>query len=90
MFGRIGRERGWGPTTKAQYLNEVQHGSLYVGTPETVAKKIAYALKSVGAQRFDFKLLSCMQQKLCQWLKNLWQSSWSNLKFALAHTDSAN
>lgn len=55
MFGRIGRERGWGPTTKQQYLNEVKYGSLYVGTPETVARKIAHALKSVGAQRFDFK-----------------------------------
>jgi alkanesulfonate monooxygenase SsuD/methylene tetrahydromethanopterin reductase-like flavin-dependent oxidoreductase (luciferase family) len=28
---------------------------LYVGSPETVAKKIAYALKSLGADRFDFK-----------------------------------
>ena len=55
MFGRIGRERGWGPTTKEHYLNEVHHGSLYVGSPETVAQKIAYALKSVGATRFDFK-----------------------------------
>ena len=55
MFGRIGRERGWGPTTKEHYLNEVRHGSLYVGSPETVARKIAYALTSVGAQRFDFK-----------------------------------
>ena len=55
MFGRIGRERGWGPTTKAHFINEVRHGSFYVGTPETVARKIAYALKSVGAQRFDFK-----------------------------------
>jgi hypothetical protein len=27
----------------------------YVGSPETVAQKIAYAIKSVGAQRFDFK-----------------------------------
>ena len=55
MFGRIGRERGWGQTTKAHFINEVRHGSFYVGTPETVAKKIAYALQSVGAQRFDFK-----------------------------------
>jgi probable LLM family oxidoreductase len=55
MFGRIGRERGWAPMTKENYLHEVQHGSLYVGSPETVAKKIAYAIKSVGAQRFDFK-----------------------------------
>lgn len=55
MFGRIGRERGWGPTTKSHFVNEVKHGSLYVGTAETVARKIAYAIRSVGAQRFDFK-----------------------------------
>ena len=55
MFGRIGRERGWGPTTKAHYLQEVQHGSLYVGSVETVAQKIAYAVRSVGASRFDLK-----------------------------------
>ncbi|MCF8529052.1 MAG: LLM class flavin-dependent oxidoreductase [Aquiluna sp.] len=54
-FGRIGRERGWGPTTKSHFLDEVHGGSLYVGTPETVATKIAYALKSVGATRFDLK-----------------------------------
>jgi len=55
MFGRIGRERGWGPTTKARYLQEVQHGSLYVGSVETVAQKVAYAVRSVGASRFDLK-----------------------------------
>lgn len=55
MFGRIGRERGWGPTTKDHYLQEVHHGALYVGSPETVAKKIAHALTSVGASRFDLK-----------------------------------
>jgi alkanesulfonate monooxygenase SsuD/methylene tetrahydromethanopterin reductase-like flavin-dependent oxidoreductase (luciferase family) len=55
MFGRIGRERGWAPITKENYLQEVKFGSLYVGSPETVAKKIAHAIKSVGANRFDFK-----------------------------------
>lgn len=55
MFGRIGRERGWAPVSKDHYLNEVKFGSLYVGSPESVAKKIAYAINSVGAQRFDFK-----------------------------------
>jgi probable LLM family oxidoreductase len=54
-FGRIGRERGWGPMTKSHYLDEVHNGSLYVGSPETVAKKMAYAIKSVGANRFDLK-----------------------------------
>ena len=55
MFGRIGRERGWAPMTKDHFVQEVKFGSLYVGSPKTVAKKIAHALKSVGAQRFDFK-----------------------------------
>ena len=54
-FGRIGKERGWGPTTKMHFISEVNGGSLYVGSPETVAKKIAYALESVGATRFDLK-----------------------------------
>lgn len=55
MFGRIGRERGWGPMTKEHYLNEVHHGSLIVGSPETAARKIAGALTAVGASRFDVK-----------------------------------
>jgi len=55
MYGRLGRERGWGPTTKDHFLQEVQYGSLYVGSPETVAQKIAYAIRSVGVSRFDLK-----------------------------------
>ncbi len=55
MFGRIGRERGWGPTTYAHFEQEVEGGSLYVGSPDTVARKIAYAINAVGAQRFDLK-----------------------------------
>ena len=54
-FGKIGKERGWGQANKDHFLEEVQYGSMYVGTPETVAKKIAYAINSLGAQRFDFK-----------------------------------
>jgi probable LLM family oxidoreductase len=55
MFGRIGRERGWPPVTKERYLNEVHHGALYVGSPETVARKIAKTVKTLGVQRFDMK-----------------------------------
>ena len=55
MFGRIGRERGWGPVTKDHYLNEVHHGSLYVGSPETVARKIAKTVTALGIDRFDLK-----------------------------------
>lgn len=55
MFGRIGRERGWPPRSKADYLNEIEHGSLYVGSPETVAKKIANTMRTLQIQRFDLK-----------------------------------
>lgn len=55
LYSRIGAERGWAPTTKEHFLSEAELGSLYVGSPETIARKIAYAVKSVGAQRFDFK-----------------------------------
>ena len=54
-FGRIGRERGWGQPTKEHYLAEVYHGSMYIGSPQTVADKIVHAIRSVGAQRFDLK-----------------------------------
>ena len=55
MFGRIGRERGWPPVTRDKFLAEVQHGALYVGSPETVAKKIARTVRTLGIQRFDMK-----------------------------------
>jgi alkanesulfonate monooxygenase SsuD/methylene tetrahydromethanopterin reductase-like flavin-dependent oxidoreductase (luciferase family) len=55
MFGRIGRERGWAPTTKEHYLSEVHHGALFVGSPETVATKIARTVSALGIQRFDLK-----------------------------------
>jgi alkanesulfonate monooxygenase SsuD/methylene tetrahydromethanopterin reductase-like flavin-dependent oxidoreductase (luciferase family) len=31
------------------------HGALYVGSPETVAQKIAQNLTTLGATRFDLK-----------------------------------
>ena len=37
MRDRIGAERGWPPFTTAEFENEIAHGSLYVGSPETVA-----------------------------------------------------
>jgi probable LLM family oxidoreductase len=55
MYSRIGRERGWGPTTRAQFDAEIAHGSLYVGSPETVARKIAATVTGLGVQRFDMK-----------------------------------
>jgi probable LLM family oxidoreductase len=54
-FGRIGKERGWAPMTKEHYLNEVHDGALVVGSPETVARKIARVVGALGLQRFDLK-----------------------------------
>ena len=58
MFGRIGRERGWPPTTKEKFIAEVEHGSLYIGSPETVARKIAATVRDLGLARFDMKYTS--------------------------------
>lgn len=57
-FGRIGRERGWGPMSIDHFIQEVNQGSLYVGSPETVAKKVVHAIQSVGANRFDLKYVT--------------------------------
>ena len=41
MFGRIGRERGWGPVTRAQYeAGRSPRGALLVGNANEVAEKI--------------------------------------------------
>jgi len=55
MFDRIGAERGWPPVTPDRFMGEITHGSLYVGSPETVAKKIAAAITALGVTRFDMK-----------------------------------
>ena len=55
MRNRIGAERGWGPTSRAEFDQEIAEGSLYVGSPETVAGKIAATVGALGASRFDLK-----------------------------------
>lgn len=41
VMNRIGRERGWGPTSRAQFDQSTgPDGHLFLGDPETVAKKI--------------------------------------------------
>lgn len=50
---RVGRTRGWAPMTREQFDHEVEHGSLYVGSPETVAQKIATSMRTLDADRFD-------------------------------------
>jgi len=52
-FDRIGKDRGWPPMTKEHFDQEVEHGSLYIGSPETVAQKMAATIKALGVNRFD-------------------------------------
>lgn len=51
----IGRDRGWSPATITQFDAEVDQGSLYVGSPKTVAQRIAYAIDTLDLDRFDMK-----------------------------------
>ncbi|MEU1543533.1 MULTISPECIES: LLM class flavin-dependent oxidoreductase [Streptomycetaceae] len=53
MRDRIGKLRGWPPVRREEYDAEIEHGSMYVGSPETVARKIAQAVGDLGVGRFD-------------------------------------
>jgi probable LLM family oxidoreductase len=55
MRDRIGGERGWPPMAPEEFAHEIEHGSLYVGSPDTVARKIAATAKVLGISRFDLK-----------------------------------
>ena len=49
MMSRIGGERGWPPVTRAHFEREAgPDGALYVGSPETVAAKIAATVRTLG------------------------------------------
>ncbi|MEK6309851.1 LLM class flavin-dependent oxidoreductase [Curtobacterium luteum] len=50
---RIGALRGWPPLQRSDFEAEVRHGSNYVGSPETVARRIAGAITTLGVGRFD-------------------------------------
>ena len=55
MRDRIGAERGWPPSTRVEFDREIAGGSLYVGTTDTVAARIAATAKALGVSRFDMK-----------------------------------
>lgn len=58
MHDRIGRERGWSPFSREAFEAEADSGALYVGSPETVARKIAATVKDLDLQRFELKYAS--------------------------------
>ena len=56
FYTKIGRERGWPPTTRAQFdTGSGPDGALFVGSPETVATKIVRVARGLGLSRFDLK-----------------------------------
>ena len=58
LHDKIGGERGWPPVTQDRFMGEIAQGSLYVGAPETVARKIAATVQTLGIARFDMKYSS--------------------------------
>ncbi|MEO7191578.1 MAG: LLM class flavin-dependent oxidoreductase [Vicinamibacterales bacterium] len=59
MMNRIGRERGWSPVTREHFDREAgPSGALCVGSPATVAAKVARTIRALGLSRFDMKYSS--------------------------------
>jgi alkanesulfonate monooxygenase SsuD/methylene tetrahydromethanopterin reductase-like flavin-dependent oxidoreductase (luciferase family) len=52
---RIGAERGWPPASVGDFEREIYTGSFYVGSPETVAQRIADTVLALELDRFDLK-----------------------------------
>src|SRR5262249_33643653 len=52
QFERAAQERGWRPPTYEHFLAEGDHGSMYVGSPETVAPRIAEVVRPLSLSRF--------------------------------------
>jgi probable LLM family oxidoreductase len=57
-FSRIGRERGWGPTTRAAFdAQRGETGAFFVGDPETVARKMWHVSDALGGvSRISFMM----------------------------------
>jgi probable LLM family oxidoreductase len=56
MINRIGGERGWPPASRMQFEREAgPDGALCVGSPESVAAKIARTVRLLGLSRFNIK-----------------------------------
>jgi probable LLM family oxidoreductase len=55
MRDRIGAERGWTPMIRSDFDREADHGAIYVGSPETVARRIVATAKALSLSRFTIK-----------------------------------
>jgi alkanesulfonate monooxygenase SsuD/methylene tetrahydromethanopterin reductase-like flavin-dependent oxidoreductase (luciferase family) len=52
-FEGAARERGWRRPTRAQFDAEVAHGAMFVGSPETVAQRMAAVMRALDLDRLD-------------------------------------
>ena len=57
-FAEIGKERGWSPTTRAQFdATRGPKGALIIGDAETVARKVLYVNEALGGiSRITFQM----------------------------------
>jgi alkanesulfonate monooxygenase SsuD/methylene tetrahydromethanopterin reductase-like flavin-dependent oxidoreductase (luciferase family) len=53
VFENAAAERGWARPTMDRFQAEIDEGSLYLGSVETVANKIAWVIRLLGLSRFD-------------------------------------
>jgi probable LLM family oxidoreductase len=57
VMNRIGRERGWGPTSRAQFdASRAARGALFVGSPAEVTDKILAMHEVLGFDRFVIQM----------------------------------
>lgn len=58
LTGKVGRERGWSPPTRAQFDDMAgPEGAFLVGSPETVAAKMLRASETLGGvSRITFQM----------------------------------
>ena len=54
-FTKLARERGGPLPTPEQFRQEAVHGAQHIGSPETVARRVADTVRAIGASRFGLK-----------------------------------
>jgi alkanesulfonate monooxygenase SsuD/methylene tetrahydromethanopterin reductase-like flavin-dependent oxidoreductase (luciferase family) len=52
---QVGRERTFYAPTRERYEAEIDRGALFVGSPQTMARKIAMVARDLRLSRFDLK-----------------------------------
>jgi probable LLM family oxidoreductase len=52
---QLGSQRGFYAATRERYERELEEGALFVGSPQTVAEKIAVVARDLRLSRFDLK-----------------------------------